>query len=70
MFCVLQECGKNTKNPQLWGRLRLQFFCNFAAMKTLIIYGSQYGSTKRYAERLSEIFLDFTSLEKIVNLLL
>lgn len=24
-------------------------------MKTLIIYGSQYGSTKRYAERLSEI---------------
>ena len=30
-------------------------FCTFAAMKTLIIYGSQYGSTKRYAERLSEI---------------
>ena len=30
-------------------------FCSFAAMKTLIIYGSQYGSTKRYAERLSEI---------------
>lgn len=29
-------------------------FCNFAAMKTLIIYGSQYGSTKRYAEHLSE----------------
>lgn len=29
--------------------------CSFAAMKTLIIYGSQYGSTKRYAERLSEI---------------
>ncbi len=24
-------------------------------MKTLIIYGSQYGSTKRYAERLAEI---------------
>ena len=24
-------------------------------MKTLIIYGSQYGSTKRYAERLSEM---------------
>ena len=24
-------------------------------MKTLIIYGSQYGSTKRYAERLSEV---------------
>ena len=23
-------------------------------MKTLIIYGSQYGSTKRYAERLSK----------------
>ena len=31
------------------------FFCIFATMKTLIIYGSQYGSTKRYAERLSEI---------------
>ena len=31
------------------------FFCIFAIMKTLIIYGSQYGSTKRYAERLSEI---------------
>ena len=30
------------------------FFCNFTAMKTLIIYGSQYGSTKRYAEHLSE----------------
>lgn len=29
-------------------------FCNFTAMKTLIIYGSQYGSTKRYAEHLSE----------------
>ena len=24
-------------------------------MKTLIIYGSQYGSTKRYAERLAEM---------------
>ena len=24
-------------------------------MKTLVIYGSQYGSTKRYAEHLSEI---------------
>ena len=31
------------------------FFCSFAVMKTLIIYSSQYGSTKRYAERLSEI---------------
>ena len=29
-------------------------FRTFAAMKTLIIYGSQYGSTKRYAERLAE----------------
>ena len=27
----------------------------YHSMKTLIIYGSQYGSTKRYAERLSEI---------------
>ena len=24
-------------------------------MSTIIIYGSQYGSTKRYAERLSEL---------------
>ena len=33
------------------------FFCLLALfndMKTLIIYGSQYGSTKRYAEHLSE----------------
>ena len=32
----------------------LRLFCIFAAMKTLIIYGSQYGSTKRYAKHLSE----------------
>ena len=36
-------------------RLESRIFCTFAAMKTLIIYGSQYGSTKRYAERLEEI---------------
>ena len=35
--------------------MRCGIFCSFAVMKTLIIYGSQYGSSKRYAERLSEI---------------
>ena len=38
-------------------------------MKTLIIYGSQYGSTKRYAERLSEVTgieaVDYKQAKKI-----
>ena len=41
-------------NLQFGRRFGLRLFCTFAVMKALIIYGSQYGSTKRYAERLSE----------------
>lgn len=38
-------------------------------MNTLIVYGSQYGTTKRYAERFSEMtHLPVTSYDKVKNL--
>ena len=32
-------------------------------MKKLIVYGTQYGTTKRYAEKFSEIQMDYEEID-------